>query len=414
MCAMTTRSRLCLFGFAWLLSIGACQAERKPTPVADAALPIGTGGTVGAPETGAEQAPLDSSEDSALDSAVSAGVTLSPPSADFGAVVQGASSAPPTIFTVTNAGLPTALKPTLIGPFAMVSNTCDILATGRECTIGLSFNPVVLGTSSGVLIVAAGATAILTGTGVTPAAPAFTPTTQAISAPIGGVSSPISFALDNYGGSATGALTLTLGGDVDQFIIDNQCIGPLAELSSCRINVVFKPTRVGVKVLTLTIIDASSPATSAVATVTGTALIGDGPSLYGSGDFGTVAIGATSPAHDFTIANPGSSDSGILTISVTDTQFVVTSDGCSNLPLAAGKSCTFSMVFKPSAVGPFGANVVFSGPGVPTSSLPIKGVGAMAGGDGGTYVDGGGPSSDGKVATEGGTGGSNVDGGGPS
>ncbi|HEX7507271.1 MAG TPA: hypothetical protein VF550_10905 [Polyangia bacterium] len=88
------------------------------------------------------------------------------------------------------------------------------------------------------------------------------------------------------------------------------------------------------------------------------------------------------------------------------------SDGSSNLPLAAGKPCTFSIVFKPSAVGLSAANVSVSAPGGPTATLPIKGVGATtARSDGGTYVDGDALGSDGKAGTDGGTGGLQVDGG---
>ena len=305
---------------------------------------------------------------------------VSPPSADFGDVVQGASSTTPTIFTVTSTGAAIALAPTVTGPFALVSNTCEILAAGGECTLGLAFNPVVLGSASGVLTVAAGVTASLTGTGiVSPASLAFTQPTLAVSTPIGMSSSVITFNLVNSGGADSGALTVTPGGDVDKFTIDNQCIAPLASLSSCKIDVVFKPTRVRLlSTLTLTVTDANSPTTSVLATVNGMgeeAMVID----FGSaavGDFGTVAVGATSPAHDFTLFNPAESDSGILTIAVTDTQFVVTADGCSNLPLASGKSCTLSIVFKPSAPGGWTADLKISASGGwGTSYLSMKGVG---------------------------------------
>jgi len=374
---------------------------------------MGTGGTLGAPEAGADQTPSDTNEDRALDSTISAGVTVSPPSADFSDVVQGASSTTSTIFTVTNAGPAIALKPTVTGPFAMVSNTCDFLAAGGECTIGLSFNPVILGKSSGVLIVAGDATASLTGTGVAPAQLAFQPPATVTVSIMVGRSSPTSFTLVNSGGSAAGAVTLTPGGDVDQFTIDNQCIAPLAPLSFCRIIVVCKPTSAGSKTLTLTVTDANSPTTSLVATVNGDQGSVGSPVIYGTGDFGTVTIGATSSALEFTLSNPSATDNAPPTIAVTDTQFVVTSDNCSNLPLAAGKSCTFSMVFKPSAMGPCGANVTVSTPGTETATLPLKGVGATTTGDGGAYVDGGAPTTDGKAVTDGGTGGSQLDSGAP-
>ncbi len=98
-------------------------------------------------------------------------------------------------------------------------------------------------------------------------------------------------------------------------------------------------------------------------------------SITGTGDFGSVAVGATStPAAVFTMTNPGQSDTGAITIAVTDPQFVVTADGCSGLPLAAGKTCTVSLVFKPTAAGTPSATLSASAPGAPPATLPLKGV----------------------------------------
>lgn len=369
---MTTPCRRCLLGLVVLLGAGACKGPRKQTPAVDAASLADM--DVGAPEAGADQAPLDGTPDP-VDSVAPTGVTVSPPSSDFGTVIQGASSTTPTLLTVTNTGLAIALNPTVIGPFAMVSNTCAILAAGKDCTIGLTFNPVVLGPASGVLTVAAGVTANLTGTGVAPASLAFTKPTRSVGTPIGWASAVISFDLVNSGGADSGALTVTPGGDVGQFTIDNQCLAPLSALSSCQINVVFKPTVFSQQsTLTLTVTDANSPTTPILATVYGVAGDRGAITSSGSGDFGTVAVGATSPAHQFTLTNPAAVDSGILTITVTDTQFVVTSDGCSTLPLAAGKSCTLSIVFKPSIPGTWGATLSISAPGWAISTLPIKGM----------------------------------------
>jgi hypothetical protein len=410
-------------------------------------------------------------------SIASAALAVSPPVADFGTVAVGFSSPVPTVITVTNMGGPTSLSPTAAGPFDVVSTTCETLMAGGTCTISMSFTPVAVGPTSGVLTLASGVTAILTGTGIaihppiipdkvdlgtvtvgttvpssiTVTAPnaviglvcavsgadlvadptescpqtltagtscifgfnfkattvgaksdsvvcsaggafvsitvvtadvvaaaklVFTaPTTLYVHGVVGQASSPVSFTLVNAGGSVTGLLTVIPSGDVDQFVIDNQCVLPLAAYSFCKIAAVFKPTSVGAKVLTLTVTDANAPATSAVATINGSNGSGSGSmTITGTSDFGTVAVGESSPVGVFTISNPGATDTDKLTIVVTDAQFVVTADGCSGLVLAAGRSCTISMVFKPSVAGVASATLSASAPGTATTTMSVKGI----------------------------------------
>jgi len=407
-------------------------------------------------------------------------VAVSPPSADLGSVVKGASSSIPTSITVTNKGVATSLSPSATAPFTVLSTTCGTLAVNGTCVINLSFTPVAVGPASGILTVTTGVTVTLTGTGlapgvlsvtekvdlqtvlvgasvssavtvtaisaisglscstsgadiaadptrvcpttlaagaactfgftfkaasaglksesvvcsgtgvtatttvvanvVTPAVLTFqNPTSVQVTSPVGLSSSPVTFYLVNSGGYTSGALTITQGVDATQFVVDNQCSLPLAALSTCKINVAFKPTTTGSKTLTLTVTDASAPLTSVVATVIGTGTAAGSLSILGASDFGSVSVGSTStPATIFTVTNPGQNDTDKVTISITDAQFVVTADGCSGLPLAATKSCTVSVVFKPTAAVAVGANITASASGAVPASLPIKGVGVGA------------------------------------
>jgi hypothetical protein len=260
------------------------------------------------------------------------------------------------------------------------------LAASASCTFGFTFKAASAGSKSDSIVCSAtGVSAIVTqivANVVTPSSLAFQiPTSVSVSSPVGSSSSILSFSLVNSGGYTSGALTVTPSGDAAQFVIDNQCLLPLAATSSCKVNVVFKPTTVGQKTLTLTVADASAPLASAVATVIGTATTPGSLTISGGvSDFGSVSVGLTSaPAAIFTVTNPGSNDTAAVHIeSFTDASFVVTADGCSNQPLAATKSCTVSVVFKPTTAGLASANLIASASGTASASWPIKGTGVGA------------------------------------
>jgi len=63
---------------------------------------------------------------------------------------------------------------------------------------------------------------------------------------------------------------------------------------------------------------ARAPTTSAVATVNGNGMTVGSPVISGAGDFGIVAVGATSLATVFTITNSSQIDTGSLTIAISD------------------------------------------------------------------------------------------------
>jgi len=87
----------------------------------------------------------------------------------------------------------------------------------------------------------------------------------------GTTSLPITFNLANIGGAPSGALTTTLAGvNASDFVItDNKCLLPLASLSTCAIQMVFKPTSEGSKGATLSVSDATPGAAPASASLNG-------------------------------------------------------------------------------------------------------------------------------------------------
>jgi hypothetical protein len=284
--------------------------------------------------------------------------------------------------TVTALSAVAGLVCTVSGPDVVADPTkvCPAtLAVGASCAVGFNFKATTTGSKSdSVVCTVAGnlMTSTVVAEVVNPSSLAFiAPLSQSVSSPVGTPSATVSFTLVNSGGAPSGIPVVTPTVDTTQFVVDNQCVLALPANSSCKINVQFKPTTVGQKTLTLTVTDASAPLTSAVATVNGTAITAGSMTIAGIGDFGTVAVGATSaPAVVFTVTNPGATDTAPLTIGVTDPQFVVSADGCSGLPLAATKSCTVSLVFKPTVAGPVGAALSASAAGAATATLPIKGV----------------------------------------
>jgi len=304
---------------------------------------------------------------------------------DLGPVLVGATA--PGSIIVTALSAITGLSCTTSGAdiAADATKVCPAtLAVGASCTFGFNFKANTVGTKNDAVVCSATGVANPTSTPVS--AEVVTPANLVlqgaaavtVSAPVNTSSSTIGFTLLNSGGAASGVLAVAVGGaDAAQFVVDNQCIGALAANAFCKINVVFKPTTAGQKTLTLTITDANAPLTSVVATVTGTATPAGSLTLTGAvTDFGTVAVGQTSaPALVFTVANPaGQADTAAITIGVTDPQFVVATDGCSNLTLAGGKSCTVSLVFKPTSAGSANAALNASAAGAATATLPIKGL----------------------------------------
>ncbi len=116
------------------------------------------------------------------------------------------------------------------------------------------------------------------------------------------------------------------------------------------------------------------------ATVTSAASI----SITGSGEFGSVVVGATSDVRTFTVTNAtGAPVSGGVTIGAiagpalrarpaTAACWRTTS---TPLPLAAGQSCTFDVRFSPQAIGPLTATVSASASPGGAVSVVLNGTG---------------------------------------
>lgn len=318
-------------------------------------------------------------------------LTMSPLTADFGTVVQNATSSTMT-FTVTNSGgKPSgAISATLMGSgasnFAVESNGCTTLAVAATCTVTVSFTPTSAGAKSASLAVSAtpggSISAALDGTGLPPGAVTITPTSNAFADTVVGSTSASSstFTVKNTGGTTTSALSIQVSGsNPNDFVkATDGCDGmTLAAQATCTFTVSFKPQTSGAKSATYTV--AAGTATPAQATVTGNGIppaqLAVAPTLQ---DFGTVLTGQSSNIVTFTVTNAG----GVATGAITQTlggadasQFSVASSSCSGATVAAGATCTVGIKFSPTSGGSKAATLTFTATPGGTVSATLLGAG---------------------------------------
>jgi hypothetical protein len=172
---------------------------------------------------------------------------------------------------------------------------------------------------------------------------------------VGGTSDPITFTVRNNGTAPSGTLAAALGGTgaASFAMTDNQCSTALAgSPATCTIKVVYKPTAAGVVSATLTVTDATVGSTPVSATLSGSAVVEGFLTIAGPQNLGdTVTVGQSSAAATFTVSNGGGTDSDLVKVATTDAQFTINNDLCSGLPLAVGKTCTFTVTFSPASPG---------------------------------------------------------------
>ena len=182
-----------------------------------------------------------------------------------------------------------------------------------------------------------------------------------------------------------GAVSI-IGADVSEFSKQNDtCSGQtLAVSSGCAIDLVFSPTSIGSKRVSL-LIPSNDPDTPALnvplnGTGVGVPNISVIPSSYD--DYGTVFIGSSSSPQLFTVSNKGTGDLILGAISfagVDASQYVKQSDNCSGQIIAPSANCTVNAVFSPTSAGVKIANLA-----IPSNDLdmPIFDVPLLATGSG--------------------------------
>jgi len=192
--------------------------------------------------------------------------------------------------------------------------------------------------------------------------------------PVGSTSAPLEITISNSSG-AVGTLVMSavnfVGGDWTEFK-GNLGTCQTANYSldpgeSCEMTVWFQPSSVGEKSTTIEIITNDPETPRWTGTVRGKGIaVGPVVEISGSGNFGSVAVSATSPAHAFAISNTGNGDLVISSIGIVSTggspirkmagdadMFHLALGTCPSLSptLPEGTSCTLQITFQPTSPG---------------------------------------------------------------
>ena len=301
---------------------------------------------------------------------------------NFGNENDGTTSAPQTI-TLTNTGntdltvSSVQITGTNSSDFAQTNN-CTTIPSQGTCSITATFTPTLAGTETANISVTDNAPGSphlgsLTGVGVgsepeaTLSASSLTFALQVV-----GTSSPTQVVtLTNDGGSSLSITSITISGDFSQV---NTCGTTVGAGANCTITVTFTPTHINTRTGTITIADNASGGAQTIAlTGVGTYVMLSPASL----GFGTVTVGQSSSPQTITLTNKAKSGMTIKSVTLTGTNASDFSETnkCGK-SIAAGKNCTITVTFKPTATGSRTANVSISDLGGGSPQLvPLTGTG---------------------------------------
>lgn len=349
-----------------VLALLAACGDRASQAPADAEPVIDAAGDAGAPDapsgTAFTAAPTAVTFNTAVSTTVRDTVVF--------ANTAGAASGP---VTLTLGGANASL-------FVVESSTCTgTLGPAATCTVSVAFTPTAAGTFAAMLTLTDGASTVtvaLSGFGTTATGLTVSPALKDFgTAGVGTTSSYASFTVKNVGTVATGALALVFdtGATGDYVLANNLCAGAMvAPQATCSFSLGFRPTAVGTRTATLKATDPVSSAQVGIA-VTGIGAIVSGivftPSTY---DFGTVTVGDSAFAHQFTLTNTGGVATGAIATGTSGTNvgdFLKMADNCNGQTLGPGAACTLFIAFEPGAAGARSAHVTaVASPGGSASS----------------------------------------------
>ncbi len=248
------------------------------------------------------------------------------------------------------------------------TNTCGAtLAAGASCSVSVVFTPATATTFNASLSIADNATGspqtvALSGTGTAVQAPvaSITPTSLSFTSPAGVTTTAQTVKLSNTGNSPmtlTGISQTVTG--TGSFVETNTCGSTLAAGASCTLSILFTPISATTTTASLLIADNASGSPQTV-TLSGTGTAAQAPavSLTPTSLAFTSVAGTGSGAQTATLKNTGSAALTISGISLAGTgagSFAQTNTCGANL--AAGASCSISLVFTPSAAGTYAASL---------------------------------------------------------
>jgi hypothetical protein len=159
----------------------------------------------------------------------------------------------------------------------LASQTCPATGTvATACTYTFTFKSTVAGSKSDSVICSGDGKAtqtVVTAKVVAPASIVTSPSSASFRTMIS-TSSTVTINVANQGGATSGPLAAAITGSTDFAIVSNECVVPLAPLSTCKIQIEFKPTSIiDTKTGTLTVTDSTAGSAPATTTLTGITLV---------------------------------------------------------------------------------------------------------------------------------------------
>jgi hypothetical protein len=310
-------------------------------------------------------------------------VTLTPSTLTFGPVPVGTTSGLLPVTAANNGAIDVPVSAvTITAPFAIASSSCGgTLAAKSSCGLMVDFAPVTSGPASGTLTFtdAAGAqTVALSGSGQAGPTDSLSPASLTFGATATGqVSASQPVTLTNSGDLPLASIAVSVSAG---FQISNKCAANLAGHSSCAVAVAFAPTQTGSLTGALSVTDAlRSQSVALVGLGVQKAALGVSPQSL---SFAPVPVGQASPPSTVTVSNTGGLPLAGLGFQISGAgakQFSCGATTCSatncGTSLAGGASCTVQVTFSPAAAGGSVATFTVSAGGVAAVSIPMSGSG---------------------------------------
>lgn len=261
-------------------------------------------------------------------------------------------SSPPQTITIANFGgspLNGVNSVAVSGGFAQTNNCPAMLAAGSNCTVSVTFTPATTGTVTGALKVTDDSGNLgtfqsmpLSGTGTTPAA-TVSPTSLSFSSQVLGTSSMArSITVHSSGTGPLQVTGVTLTGPFSQA---NTCTAALAPGASCTIQVTFTPAALGSATGTVTITDNAGTQTVSLSGSGSNPVSLSSTSL----SFGNMAVNEMSAAKTVTLTNRLNAALSLSGVTASG-PFAIAANTCVT-SVAAGRTCTVSVTFMPTALG---------------------------------------------------------------
>lgn len=264
--------------------------------------------------------------------------------------------------TVTNFGSSSVTITSIVSSTNWTqTNTCgSILKAGKNCTITVTFTPVVVGTVSGTIIItdsdATGSQTVnLSGTGTAAPTAQLSQSNLAFgNQTVGNTSASKSATLTNTGTVNLNITSIALSGsNPGDFSQTNDCGSVLSAGNSCTFTVTFAPTTAAALSASIVITDNTYLGSQTITlTGTGVAAVPMAKITPSSLSFGNQQINTTSLAQAVTLTNTGTVSLTITSITIggSNSGSFAQTNTCGST-LAAAATCTITVTFTPTNTG---------------------------------------------------------------